>query len=85
MAFDEDWFKVMKISDATSQGGDKFNFEITQNPLYTRLVYVDLFVEISLEDYPASTSAFLPIKVGIRECVPTNFTYAEIPDQVVDV
>jgi len=46
---------------------------------------VELYLEIKLSDYPNSKPALLPINVSVRECVPANFAFSELADQVLTV
>jgi len=50
-----------------------------------KVVYLDLILQIKLEEHAKSIPALLPITVGMRECVPTNFAFDKIPNIVFNV
>jgi hypothetical protein len=83
--FSEDWFKIVNFLPAVGDNGDKFTFQLDQNPAYTNIVIVRLYVEIKLSDYPNSKPTLLPIYVSVRECVPTKFAFSELADQILTV
>ena len=47
--FDEDWFKINLLE--SEAGLQEFNFELTQNPLFTKVVVVDLLLQVRLVDH----------------------------------
>ena len=53
--------------------------KLEQNPDYTKLVKVDLLLEVMLVNHPLSTPALIPITVSQKECVPIEFTYIDLP------
>ena len=61
----------------------QFSFRLEQNPIYTKLVLVELFLQIQLTEHTESTPALLPFKVSRKECIPSNFSYNQLPDQEI--
>lgn len=79
-AFDEDWFQIKLL-----EGEEEFKFELTQNPLFTKVVVVDLYLQVKLVDHSQSESALIPVKVSLRECVPTDFEFGTIANELMSV
>ena len=81
---EESWLQL-DVLESTESNEDQFQFVLSQNTEYTKVVQVEFFLEISLPDYPESTLATLPISVVHRVCVTETFKYTDQEDITIIV
>ena len=79
---DISWFDFEQISPA-GDGSDQFIFRIEQDPVNTSVILKNFLLSISLQDYPESSAALVPVRASFRFCEPNQLRFISIEDQVV--